>query len=155
MSVRNYPTTSRVYFDMDGVLADYDLKALEMQLDPRKLKSIRGIYRELEVLDGAKEAVAEVLSLGYQVFALSKPPTENPHSATEKLIWISLNFPELGDHVILTPDKGCIGNERDFLIDDHPEWANASNFKGTLMHFKGAWDPILQVIRNARSLHKL
>ena len=154
MSVRTYKNAPRVYFDMDGVLADYDKKALEMQVDPAKLKLIRGIYRTFDVLEGSKEAVAEAQKLGYLVFALSKPPTENPHSATDKLIWMSLEFPEFQDRVILTPDKGCVGTERDFLIDDHPEWANAAAFKGTILHFKGDWAPILQHLRLARGLTK-
>jgi 5'(3')-deoxyribonucleotidase len=58
---------------------------------------------------------------------LSKIPAENPHSATEKMLWVREHFPYLGDKIILTPDKGCVGSQRDFLIDDHPEWANANN----------------------------
>jgi hypothetical protein len=48
----------------------------------------------------------------------------------------------LGDHIIVSPDKGAVGTARDFLIDDHPEWANAHNFSGTPIHFKNNWSEV-------------
>ena len=48
--------------------------------------------------------------------------------------------------VILTPDKGAVGIQRDFLIDDHPEWANSNNFKGTVIRFSNNWRDVVQYL---------
>ena len=53
------------------------------------------------------------------------------------MLWLNKHLPILEDHIIVTPDKGCIGTKRDFLIDDHPEWANAHKFPGKIIKFGG------------------
>jgi 5'-nucleotidase len=106
MSVRNYPDVPRIYVDMD-----------------------------LPLINGAKEGIAHLLSLGFFVMCLTKIPSENPSAASDKILWLNEHFPSLNDYVIISPDKGCVGTTRDFLIDDHPEWANAHNFPGTVVHF--------------------
>jgi 5'(3')-deoxyribonucleotidase len=76
----------------------------------------------------------------------TKIPSKNPYAAAEKLIWMSKHLHILHDRVIITPDKGCIGTKRDYLIDDHPEWANAHNFEGTILKFTKTfgWPQILE-----------
>lgn len=68
---------------------------------------------------------------------MTKIPSENPYAASEKLMWMHHHLPEIEDHIIITPDKGCVGSSKDFLVDDFPEWANAHNFPGTVIQFGG------------------
>lgn len=143
MGVRHYPDIPRVYFDFDGVIADFEKGATLHNLHPKQFKRVAGAYLNLDPLEGAWEAVQEVIRRGYQIFGLTKCPDENPYSAMEKLLWVKEHFPMLDGRVIISPDKGAVGSARDFLVDDHPEWANAHNFPGTILKFERNWDYIL------------
>lgn len=134
---------------MDGPLADFDLYCLDLGLDPSHAKLYCGTYLHLPVTDHALEAVERLTSdTRWDVFVLSKIPSGNPGAATEKHFWLRKYFPTLEKKLILSPDKGCVGSSRDILIDDHPEWANAHNFPGTIIKFDSshplaAWKQIL------------
>lgn len=143
MGVREYRDVARVYLDMDGVLADFEGMSMQRKVPPAKLKLEPGVYLSLAPVAGAAAAVARIVDLGYDIFVLTKIPSQNPHAAYEKLVWLKEHFPVFGDHVIITPDKGAIGSSRDFLIDDHPEWANALRFRGRVIRFQGSWSDTL------------
>lgn len=146
MSVRIYPDVPRVYFDQDGVLADFEKGMAALGVPPSVFKRIAGGYINLDPVPGAQEAVRRI-SGSYLIFVLTKIPSSNPYAATEKLLWLQKHFgTEFEDRVIITPDKGAVGTPRDFLIDDFPHWANANNFPGTILHFKGDWTPILTAL---------
>ena len=146
MGVRVYPDKPRVYFDMDGVVADFETAMNEAGSTPSEFKLRAGVYRNLPLIDGALEAIAELIDADVEVWFLTKPPGKNPYSTTEKLQWVKEHFPELYERVIITPDKGAVGTSRDILVDDHPEWANANNFPGTIIKFEGDWDSTLWTI---------
>lgn len=142
MAERVYSNPKRVYFDMDGVLADFEKEAIKRGITFKELKNLKGAYRNLPIIEGAKDAVARFINAGYEIFVLTKTPSKNPYSATEKVLWIGELFPEFGDHIIISPDKGAFGKEGQILIDDHPEWANAHNFAtngGKVIKFTGDW----------------
>lgn len=149
MGVRTYPDLPRVYVDMDGVIAAFEAAARARGITPAQLKLQRGAYLGLQVIPGAKEALRDLAQLDVDIFVLTKIPSGNVYAATEKLLWIERHFPELHDRVIITSDKGCVGKERDFLIDDHPEWANADQFPGTIITFTGDWPSVVELIRFA------
>lgn len=134
--IKDYKDLPRVYLDLDGPVADFLKVMTERNMSGSDLKLIPGVYRELPVINGAREAIRILAGMGYEVWILSKIPDENPYSATEKILWLNQYFPEIGERIILSPDKGCIGTSRDILIDDHPEWANAHNFKGRVIKFE-------------------
>jgi 5'(3')-deoxyribonucleotidase len=120
---------------MDGVIADFEASCLVLSVQPQEGKLIPGIYRSLPLIHGAKEGIQQLQDWGFFVMCLTKIPSKNPGAASEKIHWLNEHFPNLNDHIVITPDKGCIGLPRDFLIDDHPEWANADSFKGQIIPF--------------------
>lgn len=147
MGVRKYKDVRRVYFDMDGVLADFERAFTDAGLTVKEFKLKQGSYLSIPTMKGALEAVELALELGFEIFALTKIPTKNPHSATEKIIWLNDNFPQFGDHIILSPDKGVVGKPVDILIDDHPEWANADKFPGHIVKFSGDWKEVKDLLK--------
>ena len=135
MGVRSYTKGPRIYLDMDGVVADFERMMHEKSLDAHRLKLIPGTYINLEPMPGAINGINQLLDQGFNIFILTKIPSKNPYAAAEKLMWVRKHLPRLEDHVIVTPDKGCVGRRIDFLVDDHPEWANAHNFPGSIIQF--------------------
>lgn len=152
MGVRTYPDTPRVYFDFDGTLADLMRAAAANNMPVSVFKRLAGAFLNLPLIPGAVEAVDRVAALGLQPFGLTKIPSSNPYAATDKLLWAGRHLPKLDDKVIISSDKGAIGTARDFLIDDMPEWANANNFPGTVIHFKGDWVPVFAQIERALAI---
>lgn len=140
MSVRDYPDVPRIYVDMDGPTADFERGMIEHDLPASKFKLIPGSYINLHPTPGAIDGIHALMDMGFFVMMLTKIPSENPYSAAEKIMWIYKHIPKMEDHIIIAPDKGCVGTQRDFLIDDHPEWANAHNFAGTILKFGGEPD---------------
>lgn len=143
MSVVEYRDVARVYFDMDGVLADFDGAAKKLGVPPSEYKVLPNAFKNLTIIKDAIESVIQINSFGFDCWALTKIPDDNNNAATEKLEWIEKNVPLLHNKVILTPDKGAVGIQRDFLIDDHPEWANSNNFKGTVIRFSNNWSDVV------------
>jgi 5'(3')-deoxyribonucleotidase len=135
MSVKDYPDVQRVYIDLDGPVADFLRKMSECGLPGSEMKLLCGIYKKLDVTPGAIIGVRLLERLGFHTWFLTKIPDENPFSATDKILWVQQYFPRIAERIILSPDKGCVGTERDYLIDDHPEWANAHNFTGRVIKF--------------------
>lgn len=152
MGIRYYPPGPRAYIDLDGVLADFEDSCRRHGHVPSVHKLHPGAYRQLDPIQGAIEAVQAIEGMGLHTWVLSKIPSRNAGSASEKLEWVRQHLPSLEDRVILTPDKGCVGTEQDLLIDDHPEWANASTFRGKVFHFKGDWAATLDQIQTYLTL---
>lgn len=140
MGVRKYKDVPRVYLDMDGPLADFDRAIIETKMAGNILKGIKGAFRNLNVVPGAKSAVFELLRLPVDVWVMTKCPDGSTYAASEKQAWLKEHFPVLEDHIILTPDKGAVGTPKDALVDDHFEWANAKNFPGNKIVFKSDYE---------------
>ncbi len=141
-----------LYIDMDGVVADFD-KALENydseinnqnhENDPiqatlrnQKVDVIceanDDFFHHLPPIDGAKEAVLQLFEK-FDIYFLSTPMWNAPHSFTGKRIWIEKHFGEMASkRLILTHRKDL--NRGDFLIDDRI-CNGVENFSGTHIHF--------------------
>lgn len=129
----------RLFIDMDGVTFDFEAGMHEAKLSAMEFKYQKGAYVNLKLVPGAKEAINALVKSGkYDVFFATKPPAHGIHSYSEKAESIRQHFPELVTKLIITCDKGLLGDERDFIIDDRPHKGNLGTFKGTLIVFDAA-----------------
>lgn len=145
----------RVFVDMDGVIVDFDSHAKYIGVTGDELKKMPGAYRRMKPIDGGIAGVRSLIGMGFEVWAATKPPTGIAWAYGDKAAWIFENLPELKRNLILTHDKGLLGDEGDYLIDDRPHKANCAKFKGTLIHFGGTatpgWPEVLEFMRSRRS----
>lgn len=126
---------NRIFVDMDGVLVDFDRYKRELKLEGDVIKKMPGAYLAMKPIDGAIESVRSLLGMGYEVWAATKPPTGVAFAYADKAQWILDHLPELKRKIIITHDKGLLGDKDDFLIDDRPHKANCNLFPGKLLVF--------------------
>jgi 5'-nucleotidase len=129
-----------IYFDMDGVLADFN-RALQEKVTPElavkygeDVDQIPGIFNDLKPVPGAIFAFQE-LSEKYDCYILSTAPWGNPEAWMEKRIWVETYLGKLAHKkLILSHNKHL--NKGDYLIDDR--LANgADKFEGEHILFGG------------------
>lgn len=133
------------YFDMDGPLADCEggfgipvghPKRGLWETDKKILAPMykEGFFRNLQVTEGAVEAVAQIMNIPRLDFYIATHPIVEPLAvcASEKYEWIREHFPDLLHKMFMTCDKGHLNGH--YLIDDHKEGWEAK-FKGTFLHF--------------------
>jgi 5'(3')-deoxyribonucleotidase len=137
----------KVFLDLDGVVADFEAGMLASGYsDPKLFKLVPEAYDHLPVYPGAAEAIAYFEAAGFDVWIASKIPHENPRAAYGKLLWVKEHFPHLVEKVIITPNKGVLGDEYDILIDDRIHKAHCLEFKGRLIEFVGGWESVWKVL---------
>jgi len=144
---------NRVFVDMDGVIVDFDSAMKEANLKGDEIKKIKGAYLTMKPIDGAITAVRSLIGMGYEVWIATKPPTGVAHAYSDKAQWVMNNIPELKRRIIVTHDKGLLGDSGDFLCDDRPHKANCEKFKGTLLRFVDGyhWPEALEFFRLMQS----
>jgi 5'(3')-deoxyribonucleotidase len=145
---------NRVFVDMDGVIVDFDayLKAEGLTSDEAKMR--RGAYFAMPAMPDALESVRTLIDMGYEVWVATKPPTGIPQAYADKAAWILQYLPELKQRIIITHDKGLLGDAGDYLIDDRPHIANCESFAGTLIPFTNGttWSHVLEMLRPLRKV---
>lgn len=143
---------NRVFVDMDGVIVDFDRFRADRGLTGEQVKAMPGAYLQMQPIDGAIAAVRSLIGMGYDVWLATKPPTGIPHAYSDKAAWVLEHLPELRRRIIITHDKGLLGDEGDYLCDDRPHKANCERFSGTLLRFVDGfhWPQALEVLRQAR-----
>lgn len=131
-----------VFCDMDGVLVDFEKGARLKNMDCKDYKMIENAYLNLEAYPHGFEILDEIeKQLGVEVYLSTKIPDDNPLAATEKLLYLRKLYNEnkIPKHravnVIITNNKGVLGSEYDYLIDDRPHKAKVEEFKGQVLHF--------------------
>lgn len=126
-----------IYCDMDGVLFDFEKGAMQVGKPCKEFKMLKGAYVGLEPYPHAFEilnAIEDQIK-GVKIHLLTKIPDDNPFAATEKLLSLREKAPNRAIDVTITNDKGSVGGENDYLIDDRPHKAKVKNFRGQLLHF--------------------
>ncbi len=141
---------NRIFIDMDGVIVDFDKRREQANIAGEVLKKLPGAYYSMEPIPGALAAVKSLIGMGFEVWLATKPPTGVAHAYSDKAAWVFKHLPELKRKLILTHDKGLLGDEHDFLIDDRPHKANCEKFTGCLFAFgqkdgQYQWPELLRV----------
>ena len=126
---------NRVFVDMDGVIVDFDGYMRNNAMTVNEVKYTPGAYRNMKPIEGAIAAVRRLIELGFDVWIATKPPTGGVHAYSEKAEWILEYLPELKRKIIITHDKGLLGDSKDYLCDDRPHKANCEKFAGKLIRF--------------------
>lgn len=141
----------RVFVDMDGVIVDFDAYKIANNMTGDEVKRTPGAYLAMPAIPGAVEAVRSVIGMGFDVWIATKPPTGVPYAYSDKAAWIMEHLPELKRKIIITHDKGLLGDARDFLCDDRPHKANCERFAGSLLRFVDGyhWPQALDDLRTA------
>lgn len=109
---------SRVFFDMDGVLAEFNEEATFSDL------YTPGYFRKLSPQHNIVEAMKNLTEQGVRTFVLTSVLKDHPTARAEKMDWIREYAPFMEDHVIFvlygerkSDYISCIDSS-DVLIDD-------------------------------------
>lgn len=80
----------------------------------------KDFFNSLPIIEGAKEALNQMIEKGYEVFLCTSPLQNFQYCVLEKYEWINTHFgKEWVARIILTRDKTIVNG--DILIDDRPE----------------------------------
>jgi|TARA_Y100000389_G_scaffold172687_1_gene181271 5'(3')-deoxyribonucleotidase len=127
-----------VYFDMDGVLVNFQ-SGID-QLDLYHKIEYREKYDEVPGIFGTMKPNEDMIDLfnamfsdeRYDCYVLSTAPWENPSASSDKVEWIQKYLPKAYKRLILSHNKHL--NVGDYLIDDRT--ANgAGEFGGELLQY--------------------
>lgn len=147
---------NRIFLDMDGVLVNFDEYKDVCGLSGDEVKKLQGAYLSMNPLQGAISGVHSLIGMGFDVWVATKPPTGIAWAYSDKASWIFSYLPELKRKLIITPDKGLLGDEKDFLVDDRPHRANCEKFRGTLVVFGTQicpdWQALIQYFKEVRGV---
>jgi 5'(3')-deoxyribonucleotidase len=143
---------NRVFVDMDGVLVDFDGYIARHGITGDEAKRRPGAYLDMQPIPGAIEAVRSLIGMGFEVWVATKPPTGVSYAYSDKAQWVLDYLPELKRRIIITHDKGLLGDGGDYLCDDRPHKANCEKFAGTLFRFVDGfhWPQALAYFREIR-----
>ena len=142
----------RLYFDMDGVIVDFD-SALKLQSEETlkeyegREDEIPGLFGQMQPMPGALEAVRK-LNERYDCYILSTAPWGNPSAWSDKVIWITRYLDDVFHKkmVITHCMHLCKG---DILIDVRDKHG-VRDFEGEWIHFGSErfpdWDSVLDYL---------
>ena len=149
----------KLFFDMDGVLVDFQSGIDKLSDEVKKeyegrLDEVPGIFSLMAPMPGAIEAV-HTLSEYYDMYILSTAPWKNTTAYSDKLAWLTKHFGDLfKKRVIITHCKNlCDG---DYLVDDRAK-NGASEFPGEWVQFGSErypdWEEVTRYLISETLLH--
>lgn len=146
---------NRIFIDLDGVVVDFDAYMKEHNLTGDEVKKRDKAYLEMNPIPGAIEAVRSLIGMGFEVWIATKPPTGIPHAYSDKVAWVLNHLPELKRRIVVTHNKGFLGDKDDFLCDDRPHKAGCEDFAGGLLRFENGyhWPDALDYFRGIAKAH--
>jgi 5'(3')-deoxyribonucleotidase len=148
-----------IYFDMDGVLADFqgylrkhhpdlpkDLFSIPDDEFWKLVRAIPDFWENLEPIKGAKELFEFAHDNFEEIAILSSPSRHDSRSISGKVTWLNKNIGDPNDggriyerNFVRANKKKFFANKTSVLIDDLDE--NINEFKGAgghTIHFKNA-----------------
>jgi len=138
---------------MDDVLADFSY-GCEQHFKSKKKggfpKGKVGFFENLLPIDGAIEAVNKFREQkDIDVYILTAPSTRNPHSYSEKRIWVENYFDyQFTKNLIICANKSLL--KGDILIDENISGKGQENFEGELIHFSSDkypnWSSVMEYL---------
>ncbi len=112
----DHPPVAREQRRSFRVLDDYPA---ERRADVEALYARSGFFGGLDPIDGAIDAVREMLAIGFDVRICTAPIDEYQHCVVEKYQWVEHHLGRaFTRRMILTKDKTLVAG--DWLIDDNP-----------------------------------
>ena len=149
----------KLFFDMDGVLVDFQSGIDKLSDEVKKeyegrLDEVPGIFSLMDPMPGAIEAV-NTLSEYYDMYILSTAPWKNTTAYSDKLAWLTKHYGDLfKKRVIITHCKNlCDG---DYLVDDRAK-NGASEFPGEWVQFGTKrypdWEEVTRYLISETLLH--
>jgi len=109
-----FPSGERTnYYIGSGLSSDYASEIYHLMHGP-------GFFSSLDTVEGAPQALHELISLGHDVFIVTSSGVSYPLAATEKYQWVETHLGHhMLAHLVITPVKFVV--DGDILIDDRPE----------------------------------
>ena len=142
----------RLFFDMDGVLVDFQSGIDKLSEDVKKeyegrLDEVPGVFALMSPMPGAIDAVHK-LQEKYDVYILSTAPWKNPSAWSDKVKWVTEHLDDVfHKRMVITHCKHLC--EGDYLIDDRGK-NGASEFKGEWIQFGSDrfadWESVLSYL---------
>jgi 5'(3')-deoxyribonucleotidase len=138
------------------VLVDFDAYKTELGLTGEQVKRLPRTYLDMPPISGAIKAVLSLIGMGFEVWIATKPPTGISNAYADKAQWVMDFLPELKRRIIITHDKGLLGDSGDYLCDDRPHKANCEKFAGTLLRFVDGyhWPQALEFFRREARIRR-
>ena len=123
-----------IYFDMDGVLANFD-KAVKQAEIPQPWLNIPGFFSQLEPIGDPDKTIKALKEKGYTVYILSKVEVrDNTERAKNKKEWISKFLPSVKEEdIIIVP----IHEEKTaYIKSDIKDSILIDDYKGNLIEWQ-------------------
>ena len=149
----------KLFFDMDGVLVDFQSGIDKLSEETKReyegrLDEVPGIFSLMDPMPGAIEAVHE-LSEYYDIYILSTAPWNNLTAPSDKIQWLTKHFGDLfKKRVIITHCKHLV--DGDYLVDDRAK-NGASEFPGVWVQFGTKrypdWEEVTRFLISETYLH--
>lgn len=127
-------TKKTLYIDIDDTCAEYkEAHNANKTNDNPFPQSKLGFYLNLKIKDDCKESLL-ILNDYYDLYFLTAPSLKNPHSYSEKRLWVEKHFTyEWVDKLIICNHKNLLLG--DYLVDDYAYGKGQDKFKGELIQF--------------------
>jgi len=141
-----------VYFDMDGVLVDFQsgidrLDESLRQTYQERYDEVPGIFSLMDPFPGGLDAFRK-LSTVFDCYILTTAPWRNPTALNDKLLWVKNHLGDLAHKRLITTHHKNL-NLGDFLIDDRLS-NGAGKFGGKHIYFGSPefpdWDVVLRYL---------
>lgn len=117
-----------------------------------------GLYAGLKPMPNAIETYRWMAQQPeFDVYILTAPSIKNPHSYSEKRIWVEKYLGiEVVNKLIISPNKGL--NKGDYLIDDNLSGKGQEHFAGEIIQFGSleypSWMSVKSYLENELIKHR-